>query len=155
MRSFSPRTVSALYGPSTSELRHVGFSSVEETTYFLVSFMNGAPGSSSAVRTDHAGSNISNVLRPIRIASQSSIAPALVPAEAFDAGRDEIVVVHAQELVLVLAPDVRQESRTDEVRRVRRGRAEGDRLPVDDGDVVRTRTDQQVVETIVAVDDRL
>jgi hypothetical protein len=49
----------ASYGPTISELRHVAFSRVDETTYFIVSFMNGAPGSSSAVRGDHAGSNIS------------------------------------------------------------------------------------------------
>ena len=33
--------------------------SVEETTYLVVSLKNGAPGSSSTVRVDHAGSNIS------------------------------------------------------------------------------------------------
>ena len=43
----------------TSELFQVGSVSVPETTYFLVSLKNGAPGSSSTVRVDHAGSNIS------------------------------------------------------------------------------------------------
>jgi hypothetical protein len=33
----------------------------EETTYFGDSFMNGAPGSRSAVRADHTGANISSV----------------------------------------------------------------------------------------------
>jgi hypothetical protein len=32
---------------------------VAETTYFVVSLKNGAPGSSSTVRVDHPGSNIS------------------------------------------------------------------------------------------------
>ena len=41
-----------------SELRHVASVSVLETTYLIVSLKNGAPGSSSAVRVDHAGSNI-------------------------------------------------------------------------------------------------
>ena len=43
----------------TSELFQVGSVSVPETTYFFVSLKNGAPGSSSTVRVDHAGSNIS------------------------------------------------------------------------------------------------
>jgi hypothetical protein len=34
-------------------------SSVDETTYFGDSLKNGAPGSSSTVRVDHAGANIS------------------------------------------------------------------------------------------------
>src|SRR5205085_9732924 len=56
---------------------HVAVCKVDDTTYFVVSFMNGAPGSSSAVRTDQAGSNISYVFRPSRIASQPPIAPAI------------------------------------------------------------------------------
>jgi hypothetical protein len=40
---------------------------VEETTYFVVSLKKGAPGSSSTVRVDHAGANISKVLRPSRM----------------------------------------------------------------------------------------
>ena len=52
----------------TSELFQVGSVSVPETTYFLVSLKNGAPGSSSTVRVDQAGSNISYVWRPSRIA---------------------------------------------------------------------------------------
>src|SRR3954447_5516525 len=55
------------YGPMTVELFHVGSVSVPETTYFVVSLKNGAPGSSSTVRVDHAGSNISYVVRPSRI----------------------------------------------------------------------------------------
>ncbi len=43
----------------TSVFRHVGFVSVPETTYLVVSLKNGAPSSSSTVRVDHAGSNIS------------------------------------------------------------------------------------------------
>src|SRR5437763_3108461 len=49
------------------ELRHVAAVIVAETTYFVVSLKNGAPGSSSAVRADHAGSNISYVVRPRRM----------------------------------------------------------------------------------------
>src|SRR3954451_2473154 len=51
----------------TSEFLHVGVLSVAETTYFVVSLKNGAPGSSATVRVDHAGSNISYVVRPSRI----------------------------------------------------------------------------------------
>ena len=40
-------------------VHHVAVRRVAETTYFAVSLKNGAPGSSSAVRVDHAGSNIS------------------------------------------------------------------------------------------------
>jgi hypothetical protein len=47
--------------------------SVEETTYLVVSLKNGAPASSSAVRVDHAGSNISKVVRPRRIARQRDV----------------------------------------------------------------------------------
>ena len=36
----------------------VGVESVEDTTYLAVSLKKGAPGSSSAVRLDQAGSNI-------------------------------------------------------------------------------------------------
>jgi hypothetical protein len=42
-----------------SECLQVGVVSVEETTYLVVSLKNGAPGSSSSVRVDHAGSNTS------------------------------------------------------------------------------------------------
>ena len=59
MSSLSPRIASASYGPSTVEFRHVGVLSVPETTYFGLSLKNGAPGSSSTVRVDQAGSNIS------------------------------------------------------------------------------------------------
>ena len=48
--------------------------SVPETTYFIVSLKNGAPGSSSTVRVDHAGSNISYVTRPRRIPLLRSVA---------------------------------------------------------------------------------
>ena len=41
------------------EFLHVSFVSVEETTYLVVSLKKGAPGSSSTVLCDHAGSNIS------------------------------------------------------------------------------------------------
>ena len=41
-----------------------------ETTYLGDSLKNGAPGSSSAVRVDHAGANISKVRRPSKIARQ-------------------------------------------------------------------------------------
>jgi len=42
-----------------SEFCHVGVSSVDDTTYLAVSLKKGAPGSSSAVRVDQFGSNIS------------------------------------------------------------------------------------------------
>src|SRR5487761_2343724 len=51
-----------------TELAHSTLGVVEATTYLLVSLKNGAPGSSSAVRVDQAGANISNVVRPSRIA---------------------------------------------------------------------------------------
>jgi hypothetical protein len=40
-------------------LLQVASDSVDETMYFIVSLKNGAPGSSSTVRFDHTGSNIS------------------------------------------------------------------------------------------------
>src|ERR1700729_1682756 len=48
---------------------------VPDTTYFGVSFMNGAPGSCSAVRRDHAGANSSKVWRPSRIALHGPMIP--------------------------------------------------------------------------------
>src|SRR5450759_3512363 len=51
-----------------AELFHSAVSSEPETTYLGDSLKNGAPGSSSAVRADHAGANISNVRRPSKIA---------------------------------------------------------------------------------------
>src|SRR5919107_2055503 len=56
------------------ELRHVASVSVPDTTYFVVSLKNGAPGSSSTVRVDHAGSNISYVVRPSRIPLDRAVA---------------------------------------------------------------------------------
>src|SRR5260370_39311578 len=62
------------------ELFHCGDSSEQEATYLGDSFMNGAPGSSSAVRVDHAGANISNVRRPSKIAWHEPItAPRAAP----------------------------------------------------------------------------
>jgi hypothetical protein len=46
-------------GPMISEFLHVAVVSVAETTYFVVSLKNRAPVSSSRVRVDHDGSNIS------------------------------------------------------------------------------------------------
>ena len=43
----------------TVELFHSALCSDPETTYFGDSLKNGAPGSSSAVRVDHAGKNSS------------------------------------------------------------------------------------------------
>src|SRR3954470_20561878 len=74
--SFRRRSRSASYGPMISELRHVASVSVPETTYFVVSLKNGAPGSSSTVRVDHAGSNISYVVRPSRMARQRPVTAA-------------------------------------------------------------------------------
>src|SRR5215469_3379836 len=66
---------SALYGPMMVELFHSTAVPGElETTYLGDSFINGAPGSCSAVRVDHAGANISNVRRPRRIALHEPIA---------------------------------------------------------------------------------
>src|SRR5260370_1711462 len=74
------RMVSARYGPRMVELFHSAVSSEPETTYLGDSFMNGAPGSSSAVRVDHAGANISNVRRPSKIAWHEPItAPTAAP----------------------------------------------------------------------------
>src|SRR5919201_4295512 len=64
----------------TFEFLHVASVSVPETTYFVVSLKNGAPGSSSTVRVDHAGSNISYVVRPSRMPRQRSVtAPMAAP----------------------------------------------------------------------------
>src|SRR5438132_6648610 len=60
-RSLRSRIASARYGPRIVELFHSALWSVAETTYFGDSFMDGAPGSSSAVRPDQAGANISKV----------------------------------------------------------------------------------------------
>src|SRR5919108_1930077 len=57
----------------TFEFLHVAVVSVAETTYLVVSLKNGAPGSSSAVRVDHAGSNISYVVRPSRMPRERSV----------------------------------------------------------------------------------
>src|ERR1039458_2538909 len=66
--SLRSRMVSALYGPRIVELFQSAVSSEPETTYLGDSLKNGAPGSSSAVRGDQAGANISNVRRPSKIA---------------------------------------------------------------------------------------
>src|SRR5215472_1122886 len=86
----------ASYGPTISEFRHVAFSSVEETTYFMVSFMKGAPGSSACVRADHAGSNISYVVRPSRIPWQPAMAP---PSAAPILGSKPYSKVHVGSLI--------------------------------------------------------
>ena len=52
--------------------------SVELTTCLVVSLKKGAPGSSSAVRADQAGANISNVVRPSRIAVAGEVIAASV-----------------------------------------------------------------------------
>src|SRR5829696_2124372 len=57
----------------TLEFRHVASVSVPDTTYFVVSLKNGAPGSSSTVRVDHAGSNIWYVVRPSRMPTDRSV----------------------------------------------------------------------------------
>src|SRR4029077_12433744 len=74
--SLRSRITSARYGPRIVEFFHSAFWSVPDTTYFVESFMNGAPGSSSAVRPDQAGANISNVRRP---RSSPSLAPMIAP----------------------------------------------------------------------------
>src|SRR4051812_17686300 len=76
--SFRRRSRSASYGPMISELRQVASVSVPETTYFVVSLKNGAPGSSSTVRVDHAGSNISYVVRPSRMPRELAVAAPMV-----------------------------------------------------------------------------
>src|SRR4051812_35833198 len=65
----------------TSEFCHAAVErSVDETTYLTVSLKNGAPGSSSAVRVDQAGANISQVSRPSRMAELDPvIAPMVAP----------------------------------------------------------------------------
>ena len=62
--------VSARYGPRMVELFHSAPGGEPATTYLGDSLKNGAPGSSSAVRADHAGANISKVRRPSKIARQ-------------------------------------------------------------------------------------
>ncbi|HZR48776.1 MAG TPA: hypothetical protein VFB06_04585 [Streptosporangiaceae bacterium] len=57
--SLRRRIFPASYAPVISEFCHTGSVSVDDTTYFVVSLKNGAPGSSSAVRLDHVGANIS------------------------------------------------------------------------------------------------
>src|SRR6185437_12777229 len=54
----------ALYGPTISELLQSALDRVPVTTYLVDSLKNGAPGSSSTVRVDQAGANISYVRRP-------------------------------------------------------------------------------------------
>src|SRR5689334_17124315 len=49
------------------------WASVDDTTYLVMSLKNGAPGSSSTVRLDQAGANISYVVRPSRIPSASPV----------------------------------------------------------------------------------
>src|SRR6266566_9817621 len=76
--SLMARILSALYAPVISEFFQMSpFFKVLETTYFGESFMNGAPGSSAAVRLDQAGANISNVRRPSRIALHGPMACAM------------------------------------------------------------------------------
>src|SRR5205807_10254373 len=75
--AFRRPIASGSYGPRIDEFRQVGWVRVEETTYFCVSLKNGAPGSSSSVRVDHAGSNISYVLRPSRIAPERPVSSAI------------------------------------------------------------------------------
>ena len=78
--SFSRRIASASYAPSRVVLAHSSAGSWAPTTNFSVSLKNGAPGSSSTVRSRHAGANISWVRRPSRIVSDCSvIAPMVSP----------------------------------------------------------------------------
>src|SRR5919109_3244609 len=76
--SFRLRIASGSYAPMTCEFRHVGFASDPETTYLVVSLKNGAPGSSSTVRVDHAGSNISYVVRPSRMPRERPVTAPMV-----------------------------------------------------------------------------
>src|SRR5215468_3302535 len=71
--ALSCRIAPASYGPRIVEFRQVASLSVEETTYFGVSLKKGAPWSSSWVRLDQTGSNISYVVRPSRIARERSV----------------------------------------------------------------------------------
>jgi hypothetical protein len=59
--------------PDDLGVLQVGVVSVPETTYLVVSLKNGAPGSSSTPRVDHAGSNISYVVRPSRMPRERSV----------------------------------------------------------------------------------
>src|SRR3954464_9876940 len=76
--ALSRRMVSGSYGPRIVEFRHVASVRVEDTTYFCVSLKNGGPGSSSSVRLDQAGSNISYIVRPSRIALERSVSALIV-----------------------------------------------------------------------------
>src|SRR5919198_1694201 len=73
------------------EFLQVAVVSVDETTYLVVSLKNGAPGSSSTVRVDHAGSNISKVLRPSRMPLQR---PVTAPMTLSISGRKPYSNVH-------------------------------------------------------------
>jgi hypothetical protein len=61
----------------SSEFCQAGSVSVDDTTYLVVSLKNGAPGSSSTVRWDQAGANISYVVRPSRMPSLPPVARAI------------------------------------------------------------------------------
>src|SRR4030088_475294 len=89
--AFRSRIASLSYGPRIVELFHSALCSVEETTYFGDSLKNGAPGSSSAVRTDHAGANISNVRRP---RSSALHAPITDPIVSPIFGSNPYAIVH-------------------------------------------------------------
>src|ERR1700722_10724487 len=71
--------MSARYGPRIVELFQSALSREPDTTYLGDSLKNGAPGSSSAVRPDHAGANISNVRRPSRMAWHDPVIAARAP----------------------------------------------------------------------------
>src|ERR1700722_6640856 len=76
--SLRSRMVSARYGPSTVELFHSAPGGEPATTYLGESLKNGAPGSSSAARGDHAGAHISKGPRPSKVARQ---VPGMAPMD--------------------------------------------------------------------------
>src|SRR5580704_16603012 len=71
--------MSARYGPRIVELFQSAVSRELDTMYLGDSLKNGAPGSSSAVRADHAGANASYVRRPSRIAWHDPVIAAIAP----------------------------------------------------------------------------
>ena len=82
------------------------------------------------------------------------VVEALVGVVALDATADELGVVGGDEALLVLPALVDLDARAEEVGDVAGRRADGEGLPVDGDHVVGVVTEHQVVEPVVAVDDR-
>ena len=103
--ALSRRITSGSYAPMACCCATPRRSGCEPTTSFSVSLKNGAPGSSSTVRSRHAGANISCVLRPSRIVLRlpddpgDRVAHLRVEAELDGPGRRLEDAVEGDELV--------------------------------------------------------